>query len=221
MDKEKIVRRTAEYVKSSLEGEASGHDWWHVWRVWKTAVHIGKKEKADLFVVQLAALLHDVFDWKFYRGSESEGLEKIRKLLEKQDVEEKTISHVCGIIENVSFKGAEVRTKMKTKEGMVVQDADRLDAIGAIGIARAFAYGGFRGKEMYNPDIKPEVHKTFEEYKNSESTTINHFHEKLLLLKGLMNTRTAKELAEGRHRFMELFLERFFEEWDGERLGQT
>ncbi|MBI2675259.1 MAG: HD domain-containing protein [Candidatus Aenigmarchaeota archaeon] len=220
MNQELIVRRTAEYARKRMEDEASGHDWWHAWRVWKTAVRIAKKEGADLFVVQLAALLHDIADWKFNDGDVSIVEKDVRKLLEKLCVEEHVTSHVCEIIGNVSFRGAGVKARMRTKEGMIVQDADRLDAIGAIGIARAFAYGGFKGKEIYNPNILPGKHKTFEEYKNAESTTINHFYEKLLLLKDLMNTETGKEIAEERHRFMENFLEEFFEEWEGRRYLQ-
>ncbi|MBA3064551.1 HD domain-containing protein, partial [Candidatus Woesearchaeota archaeon] len=188
MNQNEIIKRTADYVKSKLDGEGSGHDWWHIYRVWKTAIEIGKKESADLFVVQLAALLHDIADWKFHSGDDSVGPKLAREWLEKLDVDENIISHVCKIIKQVSFKGAGVKSKIKTKEGMVVQDADRLDALGAIGIARAFAYCGHKGREIYNPDIKPEKHESFEQYKKSKGTTINHFYEKLLLLKDLMNT---------------------------------
>ncbi len=185
--------------------------------MWKTAVRIAKKEGADLFVVQLAALLHDIADWKFNDGDVSIGEKEARKLLEKLCVEEHAISHVCEIIKNVSFKGAGVKAKMGTKEGMIVQDADRLDALGAIGIARCFATGARLGREIFNPEIKPKIHKTFEEYRKAESPSINHFYEKLLLLKDLMNTETGKKIAEERHRFMEQFLETFFEEWEGRR----
>lgn len=215
MNKEAIIQQTKEYVKKTLEGEATGHDWWHIYRVWKNAVHIGKQEDADLFVVQLAALLHDIADWKFHSGDLSAGPKLARQWLKKMEVKEETISHVCGIIKNISFKGARVKSRMRTKEGMVVQDADRLDALGAIGIGRAFAYGGSEGREIYNPNIKPKMHKSFEEYKDSKGTTINHFYEKLLLLKDLMNTETGKRIAEERHKFMEQFLNRFFKEWDG------
>lgn len=215
MDKKTIIKQTEEYVKKTLEGETSGHDWWHIYRVWKNAIHIGKQENVDLFVVQLAALLHDIADWKFHSGDLSIGPKLAREWLEKMEVEEQVISHVCEIIEGISFKGSGVKSQMKTKEGMIVQDADRLDAMGAIGICRAFAYGSHKGREMYNPDIKPKMHKTFEEYKNNKGTTINHFYEKLLLLKDLMNTPTAKKIAEERHKFMEQFLDRFFKEWEG------
>ena len=215
MNKDEVIKRTADYVKSKLDGESSGHDWWHTYRVWKTAVNIGKKEDADLFVVQLAALLHDIADWKFHSGDDSIGPKLAREWLEKLDVDENIISHVCEIIKGVSFKGAGVKSKIKTKEGMVVQDADRLDALGSIGIARAFAYGGHKGREIYNPNIKPEKHESFEQYKNNKGTTINHFYEKLLLLKDLMNTPSARKIAEERHRFMEEYLDKFFKEWEG------
>ena len=214
MNKEEVIKRTADYVKTKLDGEGSGHDWWHIYRVWKTAVNIGEKESADLFVIQLAALLHDIADWKFHEGDDSVGPKLAREWLEKLDVDENIIFNVCKIIKELSFKGAGVKSKIKTKEGMVVQDADRLDAIGAIGIARAFAYGGHKGREIYNPDIKPEKHETFEQYKNNKGPTINHFYEKLLLLKDLMNTPSAREIAEERHRFMEEYLDKFFKEWE-------
>lgn len=215
MNKEQIINKTAEYVKAKLFGESSGHDWWHVYRVWKNAVHISKYESVDLFVVELAALLHDIADWKFNDGNDDIGPQLAREWLEKLSVDENIISHVCQIIKDASFKGAGVMTKMKTIEGMVVQDADRLDAIGAIGISRAFAYGGAKGREMYNPELKPEKHESFEQYKNKQSHTINHFYEKLLLLKELMNTATAKKIAEKRHKVMEEFLDEFFQEWEG------
>lgn len=156
MDKKQIINQTADYIKAKLAGESSGHDWWHVYRVWRSALHIGKHEKVDLFVVELAALLHDISDWKFNEGNDDVGPKLAKEWLEKLSVDEDVISHVCQIIKDVSFKGAGVKTKMKTVEGMVVQDADRLDAIGAIGIGRAFAYGGAKGREMYNPKIKPK-----------------------------------------------------------------
>jgi len=215
MNKEQIIKETAEYVKKVLGGEGTGHDWWHVYRVWRKAIHLGKEEKADLFVVQLAALLHDIADWKFNEGDDSVGPEMAREWLERMEVDKDTISHVCEIIEDVSFKGAGVDNRMKTVEGMVVQDADRLDALGAIGIARTFAYGGYKGREIYNPDIKPERHETFEAYKAKNGPSINHFYEKLLLLKDRMNTKTAKAIAERRHRFMEEYLDRFYQEWEG------
>jgi uncharacterized protein len=215
MDKDQIIIQTTEYIKVKLMGEGSGHDWWHVYRVWKNAIHIGKQESVDLFVVELAALLHDVADWKFHDGNEEIGPQVAKDWLESLGVDEKVISHVCQIIKDISFKGAGVVTAMKTTEGMVVQDADRLDALGAIGIARTFAYGGSKNREMYNPDINPEMHASFEQYKNSQGTSINHFYEKLLLLKELMNTATAKQIAEKRHAVMEDYLNQFYREWEG------
>lgn len=215
MNKEQIINQTAEYVKKVLKGEGTGHDWWHVYRVWKNAIHLCKEEDADLFVVQLAALLHDIADWKFNGGDDSIGPKLAREWLERMQVDEDVISHVCEIIKEVSFKGAGVKNQMKTIEGMVVQDADRLDALGAIGIARTFAYGGYKGREIYNPDIKPERHETFEAYKTKSGPSINHFYEKLLLLKELMNTKAAKAIAEQRHQFMEQYLDRFYREWEG------
>jgi uncharacterized protein len=215
MDKIQIIHKTEEFIKSKLTGEGSGHDWWHVYRVWKMAVQIAKHEQVDLFVVELGALLHDIADWKFNDGNEDIGPVLARKWLESLAVDENVIIHICLIIQDISFKGAGVATAMKSIEGMVVQDADRLDAMGAIGISRAFAYGGSTGREMFNPTLKPEKHDTFEKYKNSRSSTINHFYEKLLLLKGLINTETAKKIAEKRHSVMEMFLNEFFLEWKG------
>lgn len=210
-----IIKSTVAYVKKTTSD--SSHDWWHVYRVWKTAIKIAKKERADLFVVQLAALLHDIADWKFHGGNEEVGPQMAREWLKKLGVNENTIDHVCQIIKDMPFKGAGVATPMRTLEGMVVQDADRLDALGAIGIARTFAYGGHKGREIYNPEIKPKTHKSFEQYKSSKGSTINHFYEKLLLLKDRMNTRTAKKIAEKRHKFMEQFLGEFFGEWNSYR----
>ncbi|GIK41030.1 MAG: phosphohydrolase [Chloroflexota bacterium] len=211
---EKVIELTEEYVYKLLSGESSGHDWWHTYRVWKNTIYIGKKEKVDLFVAQLAALLHDIADWKFYGGDHTVGPRLASEWLAKLNVEEKVIEHVCSIILNMNFKGTFVEeNSILTLEGMVVQDADRLDAIGAIGIGRTFAYGGHKGREMYNPNIKPRQYASFEEYKNNTSPTINHFHEKLLLLKDLMNTETARQIAVQRHTFMLEFLAQFFEEW--------
>lgn len=215
MNQNTIIQKTADYVRKTLEGDGTGHDWWHVYRVWKTAVHIGKEERANLFVVELAVLLHDIADWKLHGGDDTVGPKRAREWLEQLGVEKSIIAQVADIVKHVSFKGAGVKSQMKTKEGMVVQDADRLDAIGAIGIARVFAYGGSKGREIHNPAIKPEQHDTFEQYKNSTSSTINHFYEKLLLLKDRMNTQTAKRMAEERHKFMEQYLKRFFKEWEG------
>lgn len=215
--REKIIERTVEYVKSELQGDSTGHDWWHILRVRNNAMRIASKESgADLFVVELAALLHDIADWKFHEGNEKASSDAARKWLEGQKVDDAKIKSVCEVIDSVTFKGAGVKTTPATIEGRIVQDADRLDAIGAIGIARAFAYGGKVGREIYNPDIKLEMHSSFEQYKNTKTgTTVNHFHEKLLLLKDRMNTASGKKMAEERHRYMEEFLERFHKEWDG------
>lgn len=209
------MRATEEFVRRKLESESSGHDWWHVYRVRNNALLVADGECVDLFVVELAALLHDVADWKFHGGDMQVGPRVARQWLESLAVEEAVIAHVCEIIECVSFKGAGVETPMRTREGMVVQDGDRLDAIGAIGIARTFAYGGHKGRPMHDPDRQPESHETFEQYKHSNGPTINHFYEKLLLLSQRMNTETARRIAEERHRFMEQFLERFYAEWEG------
>ena len=215
MNKQEIIERTAQYARETLEGEGSGHDWWHIYRVWKMAQHIGQKEKADMFVVELAALLHDIADWKAHDGDDTVGPRVARQWLEKQGVEEEAILHVCIIIKEVSFKGAKVATRMSTIEGEIMQDSDRLDAMGAMGIARAFTYGGSKGRGMHDPEVKSQLHESFEQYKNNNGTTINHFYEKLLLLKDLMNTETGKEIAQVRHVVMENFLKEFFDEWEG------
>lgn len=215
MNKNKVIQKVKEYVKRELKGEPTGHDWWHAFRVWKMAKKIAKKEGGNLFVIELAALLHDIADWKF-SGSLKSSSKKARELLEKLGVDEKILKEVCYIIENVSFKGAGVKDKMESIEGKIVQDADRLDVIGAIGIARVFAYDGFMRREIYNPEIKPKFHKTFNDYKKSKSASINHFYEKILLLKDRLHTKTAKTIGEKRHKFLKLFLKQFFREWKGE-----
>ncbi len=197
-----------------MQGESSGHDWWHIYRVWQTSLYIAARENVDSDVVQLAALLHDIGDWKFHEGDESVGPRLAREWLESLGVAENIITHVCTIIANLSFKGADVKAAPLSPEGQVVQDADRLDAIGAIGIARAFAYGGSKGREMHDPEAQPVMHASFEQYKASRGTTINHFHEKLVLLKDRMNTSTARALAEQRHAFMLDFLDQFNAEWN-------
>jgi uncharacterized protein len=216
---ESILDKTAAHVMALMSGEGSGHDWFHVERVTRTARLLAEREGADLEVVQLAALLHDVGDHKFHGGDETVGPRMARDWLEQHDVAPGVIDHVEAIIRDLSFKGAGVPTPMATLEGMCVQDADRLDAIGAIGVARAFAYGGHKGRELYDPDVLPERHDSFEAYKKSSAPTINHFYEKLLLLKDLMNTATARALAEERHRFMETFLDQFYAEWNGEDIS--
>ena len=210
-----LIQRTAAHVRRQLEGDSSGHDWWHVWRVWQLARRLALEEGADLEVVELAALLHDIADWKFSGGDETAGPAAARAWLAGAKVAETTIVHVERIIADLSFKGAGVPTPMCSLEGQVVQDADRLDAIGAVGIARAFAYGGHKGRVLYDPAIRPERHDSFAAYKRNSGPTINHFYEKLLLLSNRMNTRAAQRLAAERHAFMEDFLSRFYREWEG------
>ena len=210
-----VLKKTADHVRQLLATDSSGHDWWHIQRVWNNALHLAEREGADLFVVQLAALLHDIADWKFHQGDETLGPQRAAAWLSGLGVDAATIDHVCDIIRRLSFKGAGVATPMSTLEGQVVQDADRLDAIGAIGIARAFAYGGHASRAMHDPDVPAEQHASFAAYKKNSGPTINHFYEKLLLLKDRMNTPTGRQLAEARHRFMEQFLDRFYSEWNG------
>lgn len=210
-----IIEQTAAYVKKVLAYEGSGHDWWHIERVWRMAKRIGQDEKADLTVVELAALLHDIADWKAHNGDSSIGPKKAGDWLKSLSVDPIIIEQVTRIIANISFKGASVEQPTLTLEGKVVQDADRLDAIGAIGIARAFAYGGSKGRLIYDPTCKPINHDSADSYLTNNGTTINHFYEKLLLLKDRMNTATGKMIAEQRHRFMEDFLKWFYEEWEG------
>lgn len=209
-----IIQKTLEYVRQTLAGAEGGHDWWHIYRVWKLTKKIGAEEDADLFVIELAALLHDIADPKFHDGDEEIGPELAKEFLEKQGIDEPIIDLVDKIIRNVSFKNSFQNAGFRSKELDIVQDADRLDAIGAIGIARAFNYGGFKNRPLYDPGIPPNQRLTKEEYKNSVSPTINHFYEKLLLLKDLMNTPTGKRMAEERHRFMEIYLEKFYSEWE-------
>lgn len=217
MNERDIIQKTTDHVRGLLSGEGSGHDWFHVERVRNVAARIALEEKADLFVVELAALLHDVADWKFAGGDHDAGPRAAREWLMSLGVPQQSIEHVADIIASLSFKGAGVETPMKTIEGQCVQDADRLDAIGAIGIARAFAYGGHKGRAMYDPAIPPELHASFEEYKKNTGPTVNHFYEKLLLLKERMNTPTGKRLAAERHLVLEEFLDEFFAEWVGKR----
>lgn len=207
-----VIEKTADYMRSILSDDSSGHDWWHVKRVWGLARRIGREEHADLFVVEMAALLHDAADWKFHGGDLGVGSRAAREWMQSLNVPEGVSCHVCRIIELMPYKGALVGSEMPTLEGMVVQDADRLDAIGAVGIARTFAYGGFRGQPMWDPDEAPSFHTSFEEYRSARTNTINHFYEKLLLLRDRMNTRTARKLAEARHAYMEEFLKTFREE---------
>jgi len=214
MDQNDIIQKTVEYVKQEFSDDSSGHDWWHIYRVWKNAITICEHENADLFIVQLAALLHDLDDWKF-NESDDETPVRAKAWLDSCSVDPVTADAVCEIIRHISYKGAGVENKMDSLEGFIVQDADRLDAIGAIGIGRAFAYGGYKSRMMYDPESPPQMHATFDEYKNSKSATINHFYEKLLLLKDMMNTKTAKRIAEQRHDVMVKFLDQFMAEWEG------
>jgi uncharacterized protein len=212
---DKLIHRTADHVKAVLAGEGSGHDWWHIERVWQMAKRIGQAERADLLIVELAALLHDIADWKAHGGDSAIGPKKAGDWLNSLDVDAAIIRHVCQIVADISFKGAKTEQPPLALEGKVVQDADRLDAIGAVGIARTFAYGGSKGRLIYDPTHKPIDHDSADAYLNSNGTTINHFYEKLLLLKDRMNTSTGKAMAEGRHQFMEGYLRQFYEEWDG------
>lgn len=216
MDQAEILSRTEELVRQELSGDASGHDWWHIDRVRVLANRLGREEGANLFIVELAALLHDIADWKFHDGDTEVGPRTAAVWLEKNGVDREVVRHVCDIVRTLSFKGAAVPTPMATIEGKVVQDADRLDAIGAIGIARTFAYGGAQGQPMYDPDKAPRENAEFDTYQRSDSSTVNHFHEKLFLLKDRMNTESARRLAAGRHSYMKSFLDRFLNEWEGE-----
>ena len=211
-----LVYETADYVKRTMQGEASGHDWWHVYRVWQMAIRIAHETDAGMTVVQLGALLHDIADWKFHDGDMEIGPKMARQWLSSCGAENEVIDHVCKIVSSVSFKGAGVPDIHATLESQVVQDADRLDAIGALGIARAFAFGATRGSEMYNPEIGLQFHGSPESYRTSSSSVINHFYEKLLLLKDRMNTDCARRIADGRHRYMESFIEQYHREWKGE-----
>ena len=206
--KEKLYKA----VEKHCEGDSTGHDWCHIYRVVKLALRIAKQENANIELVEIAALMHDLDDWKL--STDSENYPNARKLLKENNFDQSTIYKVIEIIEQVSFKGAGVDTTPKSIEAKVVQDADRLDAIGAIGVARAFAFGGSKGRPLYAPEVEPQIHQSFEEYKQSKGHTINHFYEKLLLLKDRLNTKTAKEIATERHKFMQLFLDQFYKEWN-------
>jgi uncharacterized protein len=195
-----------------LKNAEGGHDWWHIYRVWTNARRIAQTEECDLLIVELGALLHDIADSKFHNGDEEIGPKVAGEFLESIQIDPATIDHVQQIIRYISFKSAFDKAAFSSKELDIVQDADRLDAIGAIGIARAFSYGGFKGREIYNPEIAPNPNMSKEEYKKSTAPTINHFYEKLLLLKDKMNTLTGKQLAAQRHQFMEQYLEQFYNE---------
>ena len=211
-----IINNTILFVKNQLAHAEGGHDWFHIERVYKNALLIAKEEECNLTIVKLSALLHDIADSKFHNDDESIGPKVAREFLESQKVSEDIILHVIAIIENISFKGGNFEKKFHSKELEIVQDADRLDAIGAIGIARTFNYGGFKNRVIYDPNIPPKMNMSKEEYKNSEAPTLNHFYEKLLLLKDKMNTKTGKKIAQKRHDFMVTFLSQFYSEWDGQ-----
>ena len=211
-----LISKTILFVRNQLQNAEGGHDWFHIERVYKNAIAIAEKEKCNTKIVKLGALLHDIADSKFHNGDESIGPKVARTFLESEKVDAETINHVINIIENISFKGGNFEKKSSSIELEIVQDADRLDAIGAIGIARTFNYGGFKNRPLYNPAVPPNLQMNKEEYKNSEAPTINHFYEKLLLLKDKMNTETGKKMAQDRHHFMETFLSQFYAEWDGE-----
>lgn len=217
MDTNSVIERTAAHVRELFSGDSSGHDWHHTDRVRRVALAIAREEGADLVVVELAALLHDVADWKFAGGDHLAGPRAARQWLEQNSADPALVNHVEQIVAGLSFKGAGVPTPMATLEGQIVQDADRLDAIGAIGIARTFAYGGHKGQPIYDPDLPPQPHDSFEAYKRGGGSTINHFYEKLLVLADRMNTAAARRLAAERHRFLEQFLAQFLAEWNGDR----
>jgi len=213
MTRQKQISQTESFIKNLLEGEGSGHDWWHIHRVRNNALNIAQKYDVDLFLVEMAALLHDIADHKFHDGDESIGLKKAQDWLSSINVSQNIIETILKIMSEISFSSGQTPTSL---EGKIVQDADRLDAIGAIGIARTFAYGGYKRREIYNPEMPPAKEQTLEEYKKSTEPTINHFYDKLLRLKDLMNTSEAKEIAEKRHRYMQDFLREFYAEWDGD-----
>lgn len=210
-----LIDKTKGFVKQQLQNAEGGHDWFHIERVYNNAVLIAKSEECNLLIVELGALLHDIADSKFHDGDETVGPALAWRFLEGENVDEEVILQVLNIIENISFKGGNFEKKFNSKELDIVQDADRLDALGAIGIARTFNYGGFKNRALYDPQINPNLSMTKEEYKASTAPTINHFYEKLLLLKDRMNTQTGKLLAEQRHRYMEDFLVQFYAEWNG------
>lgn len=215
MSSEKIIENTISFVQETLKGAEGGHDWFHILRVLNNSKLIAATEEVNLFTVQLGALLHDIADSKFHNGDETVGPKMARAFLSSQNVEEQVIVHVINIIENISFKGGNTKQSFHSKELEVVQDADRLDALGAIGIARAFNYGGFKGRGLYDPEVQPNLGMSKEEYKASTAPTINHFYEKLLLLKDRMNTKTGKAIAAQRHEYMKQYLTQFYAEWNG------
>jgi len=215
IEQQQIIDATIQFVKTTLAQAEGGHDWWHIYRVWTLAKSITQEEKADIFIVELGALLHDIADSKFYNGDETIGPLKAKEFLSSLHVQPETILHIQNIISNISFKGGNHIQAFTSKELSIIQDADRLDALGAIGIARTFNYGGHKSRIIYNPNIKPNMQMTKEEYKQSTAPTINHFYEKLLLLKDRMNTSAGKRIAQHRHDFMQQYLDEFYKEWEG------
>lgn len=215
MDKNNIIQKTTEFVKTTLQGAEGGHDWWHIYRVQSLAKKIAATENVDDFVVELGALLHDIADSKFHHGDETIGPKKARTFLESLELDTSIIIHIEKIITHISFKGGNEEQSFRSPELDVIQDADRLDAMGAIGIARAFNYGGFKNRAIYDPNIPPNLKMDKAAYKTSSAPSLNHFYEKLLQLKERMNTPTGKMMAIHRHCFMENYLEEFFKEWEG------
>lgn len=218
MNEQHIIDKTIDYVKHELSEAEGGHDWFHIQRVFKLALRISADEpEANPLVVALGALLHDIADSKFHQGDEEVGPTRARVFMESLQLPQEVIDHVVNIIKNISFKGGNHKITFDSPELRILQDADRLDAVGAIGIARCFNYGGFKNRALYDPEIAPQLNMDKEAYKNSQAPSINHFYEKLLLLKDRMHTQTGKEIAEGRHQFMEAYLSQFYAEWEGER----
>lgn len=208
-----LIEQAAEHIRRLLATDSSGHDWWHIWRVWQTARWLAKRERANVAVCELAALLHDIADWKFHGGDVEAGPRVAREWLVAAGAEQTLAERVAAIVAEVTFKGAGVATPTSSLEAACVQDADRLDAIGAIGVARAFAYGGAKGRLLHDPDQPPQTHGDFTAYRSNAGPTVNHFHEKLLLLRDRMRTDSGRDLAERRHAFMERFLAEFHAEW--------
>lgn len=215
MNSQNLIKETISFVKNKLKNAESGHDWFHIERVWKNSQKIAETENCNRLIVEMAALLHDIADSKFHNGNEEIGPETAMNYMNSLILDKDSKLHIVNIIRNISFKGGHRHSDFNSIELQIVQDADRLDAIGAIGIARAFNYGGYKNRTLYDPDIKPDLNMSKESYKNSSAPTINHFYEKLLLLKDLMNTASGKKLAAERHQFMEQFLDQFYKEWNG------
>jgi uncharacterized protein len=212
---QEIIKNTETYVREQLQQAEAGHDWWHIFRVWRLARKIAEQETANLLVVELGALLHDIADAKFNQGDDRIGQEKARVFLKQQQLDDSIIEQVVAIVRDISYSTSLSREVVRTKELDIVQDADRLDAMGAIGIARTFSYGGFKGHTMHNPNLPHRTKLTKETYRKEDTTSLNHFYEKLLLLRDKMNTDIGKQLAEERHQFMQLFVKQFLNEWEG------